>query len=469
MSVQGSIYEVFKIRSADGKNEVDIYAAQFRVGNIYYYENILSPFVTGIVTIVSTSAAATSQEDTQERTGSLHTALPLEAGCEVFFKIKDTIGKGLDFSSKKDAYKRLYVNEVQVIDKKSNSEIIQLRLVSKLGWVNNTERVTACYRGKISESVKNIVKSNLGLDDDKINVDDSSNSYSFSGMTKRPFDLIAMLAKQTIPQNTANPGYFGFETKSGFNYVSADSIINAEPYDKTYFYDGKVQASQQTKDDKNDYKINSLSVKKDQNLTKQIRSGVYANKTIFFNPQTYAFTEIDITVAEPKLFKNPKFSTLGKTPDVPSILDENFKEGKKFHRVQTAVLNIGGEKENIDPNNSPELYYAAATTRYNLLFSQSHSITIPCNTDLEAGDVIRLEIEDITEKKEQGPDQKASGHYIIQSLCHYFEAEKSVTSLTLIRDSYGLHFSKNTSEKRRKRGRGQGNRSIKRNPNRGGG
>ena len=125
-------------------------------------------------------------------------------------------------------------------------------------------------------------------------------------------------------------------------------------------------------------------------------------------------------------------------------MTDNFKVGKKFHRVQTAILNIGGEKENINPNNSPEFYYAAGTTRYNLLFSQSHSITIPCNTDLEAGTVIRLEIEDITEKKIQGPDQKASGNYIIQSLCHYFEAEKSVTSLTLIRDSYGLHFSKNT-------------------------
>ena len=369
MSVQGSIYEVFKIRSADGKNEVDMYSAQFRVGNIYYYENILSPFITGIVTIISTSAAATSQEDTQERTGSLHTSLPLEAGCEVFLKIKDDIGKGLDFSSKKDAYKRLYVNEVQVIDKKSNSEIVQLRLVSKLGWVNNTERVTACYRGKISESVKNIVKSKLGIDDDKINIDDSSNSYSFSGMTKRPFDLIAMLAKQTIPKNTANPGYFGFETKSGFNYISADSIINAEPYDKTYFYDGKVQSSQQTKDDKNDYKINSLTVKKDQNLTKQIRSGVYANKTIFLNPASYKFTEIEITSEDLKLFKDPKFSTLGKTPETPNILKDDMNEGARYHRVQTAVLNIGAEKENIDVNNSPELYYAAGSTRYNILSS----------------------------------------------------------------------------------------------------
>ena len=42
-----------------------------------------------------------------------------------------------------------------------------------------------------------------------------------------------------------------------------------------------------------------------------------------------------------------------------------------------------------------------------------------------------------------GPDQSQSGRYVIQSLCHYFEAEKSVTNIDLIRDSYGLHVSKN--------------------------
>jgi len=444
MSVQGAKYEIFKIRSADGKNEVDIQKGQFRIGNIYYYENILSPYITGIITIISTSSAAQSKEDTQERLGSLHTSLPLEAGCEIFMKIKDTIGKGLDFSSKRNTFKRLYVNEVQVIDKSSTSEILQIRFISKIGMTNNSRRVTKHYRGSISGSVKKILKDKFKLPNNIIKIDDSSNSYSFMGMTKRPFDLITMLAKQTIPKNTANPGYFAFETKSGFKYISADSIVNAKPYKKTYHYDGNVQSSQQSKSDENDFKIGALTIKKDQNLVDQIRSGVYANKTIFFNPSSYQFTEIDITVENDDLFKDPKFSTLGKTPELPSILDEDFKEGNKFHRVQTAVLNIGGEKENVDPNNSPEMYYAAGTTRYNLLFSQQHSITIPCNTDLEAGDVLRIEIEDITEKKEQGPDQKASGNYIIQSLCHYFEAEKSVTSLTLIRDSYGLHFSKNT-------------------------
>ena len=37
MAVQGSKYEIFKIRSADGEREVDLYEGQFRIGNIYYY------------------------------------------------------------------------------------------------------------------------------------------------------------------------------------------------------------------------------------------------------------------------------------------------------------------------------------------------------------------------------------------------------------------------------------------------
>ena len=42
-----------------------------------------------------------------------------------------------------------------------------------------------------------------------------------------------------------------------------------------------------------------------------------------------------------------------------------------------------------------------------------------------------------------GPDQKASGNYIIQCLCHYFDSERAVSSLCLVRDSYGLHSSDN--------------------------
>jgi hypothetical protein len=117
---------------------------------------------------------------------------------------------------------------------------------------------------------------------------------------------------------------------------------------------------------------------------------------------------------------------------------------KRFHRIQTAIFDVGAEGTNRDVNNSPELYYAAGSTRYNILFSQVYSATVPCNTDLEAGHVLKLEIESNSQDKEQGPDESQSGNYIIQALHHHFEPNKS-TTYEFIRDSYGLHFTKSPS------------------------
>ena len=452
MAVQSSQYEVFKIKSSNGEREVDLidgpYSGGTRVVNIYYYENVLSPHITGVITLVSTGDAV-SKEGDEGTTGSLYEYLPLEAGCELLMRIKTEIGEGIDYAVKDDPHRILYINEVQILDKQSNSETIQIRFCSRIGVLNAVKKVTSCYKGNISESVASICKDVLTLPADRVLVSESSNTYTFAGMTKRPFDLIAMLAKQTIPMNTANPGYFAYETKSGFKFVSLDSLINTEPDDKThhYFYNSQNKDVHQTDDDRNNFKVSALVVGRDQNLTSQIRSGIYASKNIFFNPASYQFTEIDINVVDGKLIDDEKFSSLGTKPTVAKILDEEFEGGTRFHRVSTAVMNIGGADTSVDANNSPELYYAAGAARYNILFSQNYSIVVPCNTDLEAGNTIKLEVEVISSNKESGPDQKTSGNYIIQSLCHFFEAEKSVTSMKLIRDSYGMHFSKGETPK----------------------
>ncbi len=86
------------------------------------------------------------------------------------------------------------------------------------------------------------------------------------------------------------------------------------------------------------------------------------------------------------------------------------------------------------------MYYAAATARYNILFAQETVITVPCNTLLDAGGVIDLQIESISDNKEQGVDPVRSGKYIISSIRHHFSSEKSLTSMKLIRAGYGLHF-----------------------------
>ena len=79
--------------------------------------------------------------------------------------------------------------------------------------------------------------------------------------------------------------------------------------------------------------------------------------------------------------------------------------------------------------------------RYGLLHSQLVDIQIPCNVELEAGMVIRLLYENITQdnKVEHAYNEHRSGFYLILHLRHHFDPKHSYTSLTLARDTYGLY------------------------------
>ena len=82
--------------------------------------------------------------------------------------------------------------------------------------------------------------------------------------------------------------------------------------------------------------------------------------------------------------------------------------------------------------------------RYGLLHAQLIEIQIPCNTRLQAGDVIKLKLENITQdnKLEKIYNERRSGFYLILHLCHHFDTDNSYTSLTLARDTYGLYTSR---------------------------
>ena len=56
----------------------------------------------------------------------------------------------------------------------------------------------------------------------------------------------------------------------------------------------------------------------------------------------------------------------------------------------------------------------------------------------QAGDVIEIELETASDNKDLGQfDETQSGKYIILHLCHHFDEKRSVTALTLVRDTYG--------------------------------
>ena len=394
-----------------------------------YYESIRSPNVTATMMIVDTGGSIkySSKYDKQERYGSIYNALPLSGNEKLRFKIRSTLGV-LDFS-KTGGKKPLFVNGSVNPDQNSQRESIAISLFSEGAKLNSESDVVKKYGGNIGDSVQTLI--NQFLPEMKVaEIQKTANSYDFLGNSRSVFDVICNLgSKSFIEKDSA--GFFFFETQDGFHFKSIDSLISQKPVERYY----KTDLLQENIDNPaNDFKILSSTIRKNQNVINAMNAGVFFTKNIFFNPKTFEEIETIYKFEDGKLVKS-----LGQSAEAPDV--------NAYTKTHYSILDIGTLNPTVagKDNNNPSEYQAQAAMRYNILFSQLVDIQIPCNPNLKAGDTIICDFEIVTQsKKEQGStDPVQSGKYLIVDLCHHYEPTRSITSLTLARDSYGLYTSKN--------------------------
>ena len=413
---RAAIYEVLTI-SKEGKEE----PLTGKTVNFNYYESLYSPVVSGNLTYVD---AGGSTEDKKDNLTSIKDGLPITALEDLKVKIQTAFGT-LDFT--KDPFK---VTSSPIMHQESNRQTVLLTFVNDKELKNSEVPIFDRYVGKISESIKKILQEKLQISDDKIDIESTKNSYGFVGKGRGALNIILDLCRRSVPVK-GDAGYFFYQTQDGFKFKSINSLLSQEPKQK-YLYYGAMRTNQENSD--NDFKILlPPKVKKDQDITKTLKDGTYVNRNVFFNPQTFEHSEVVFSVDKDGVKK-----TLG--GELP-IKTNNLKS---FVKTNHHILDIGSfEVQNQNPNNDPREWQASSTMRYNLLHSIVMEIQIPCNTELMAGDIIEIEIESIKEDMVQSPsDEQQSGNYLIMHLCHHFDSLRSFTSLTLVRDSYGIRRSK---------------------------
>lgn len=418
-----SKYEILNIIK-DGRPVVPLGGKTLQVN---YYESLLSPYVTANITFIDTgnSVLSNSNYDPQERLTNIYNGLPITGGEKLSLKISSKYG-GIDFTKNP-----LRVNVPQSPIEQSNRKLVMLNLVSDLAVKDKEATMYPTFNGKISDTVNTIIKSYFGLSDDKIQISPTINPYYFQSNSCTPFEILCSLAKKSVPEQ-GKPGYFCYETKKGLNYKSIDDLIKQQPK-YTYFRTDALKSGVGTNE--NDFKISYMSIEKNQNVINALENGVYVSRNIFFDVRNLKYKELIYRLSQKKLT-----SSLGKLEvDIPT---EN-----SFTITHSHILDIGtllptvGQGTQNDINNSPEIWQAEGTMRYNLLFTQVINMIVPCNADLEAGDVIECKFESVSgsNKNLGSSDATQSGNYLILNLCHHFDPTRSYTSLTLVRDTYGLY------------------------------
>ena len=433
-----SIYETFTIRSNDGSKTIDLRGG---IVSFSYFENVFSPMITAQV-LITTTGNVIADEDGD--TTSIYNGLPLRGGEKLSFKIPANSENNVDLEFTEENGNELYVASITNVLIEAEKEIFTLNLVSREAITNETSRVGKKFPSSepISDSVKEIIEKYL-LSEKKVDVDETQNPYGFLGNLKKPFTIITWLAAKSVPGTvsggSATAGYFFFETKEGYHFRSVDSLITQDPYEIEYTYSPKVIDNQAA--DK-DFKILSYSTTYNQNLIQNLERGAYCTYRMYYNPISGRFT-----TPQQGLFKvsdyAEKMENLGKDFEIflPPVDKKNESLGDVPSRYVTGVLDFGtlerkGSRARAK-NADPMEYHSQAMMRYNTIFTQQLEATIPLNTNLCCGSVIKMKFAKITTEKNKVIDDEQSGLYMIKELVHYYEGRGSFTKLKLIRDTMG--------------------------------
>jgi hypothetical protein len=258
------------------------------------------------------------------------------------------------------------------------------------------------------------------------------------------------LASKAVPVSSgdATAGFVFYQTQDGFNFRSIHNLIkDGIEKEKTnqvpVYVDSQVNRSELERSI-NDIIISEYSTNINQNLIEKLRLGSYASQRMFFDPLTFNFTTPEKGLFQSSNYKD-KIENLGDKLKLPKIDDVSEKTlGEIPTRILSAVVDRGTMEQTVSTNENadPSLNQAQSIMMYNGLFTQTVSMTVPCNTNLRAGNVIKCFFPKISSGDGGEFDSEQSGLYMIKELCHHFEPTRSFTSMLLIRDTFGLYTGK---------------------------
>ena len=432
---QSGNIEKFKISSNFTDYAVDLSGG---VVDFRYYESVISNHVTATATVVETGFQQDKKGTAGASQGTID-SLPIRGGERTDISMEDTYGNILTFDE------GLYVNRLRDVDPGTQQDLYYIDLASREFFANEQTRVVKRYEGSISQNVETILKDVLEVET-KIDVDETAEPYNFIGNDKKPFYICTWLASKSIPQIEAEgggtatggaAGYFFYQTRDGFHFKSIDKIFQGTPTKKFYFNNtpGLPEGY--------DAKVLTADIESDIDLNENLMMGVYNNRSIFFDFYAFNYVVTNYTIEE----QSEKVTTAGTSYD--KLVAEEFTQSPS--RLMSHILDVGTIPKGQTVEDQLEYWrefrdqpnFKAADTmvqtimRYNQLFTVKTNITIPGDFSIHAGDIVSCEFPELSGASTKSANPESGGIYMVANVCHKVTPGSTLTSLTLVRDSFG--------------------------------
>ena len=383
--------------------------------SIDYYESIFEPMFEFEIVFVSNEDALTD--------------LKLRGTERVNIEIQHQSGN-LEFD---DLILTSFVQNESV----STSNIFTIIVNSQSVIENEKNRLTQKYDNtvKASTHVENILKSYLKVDGDSMEVEETANSDGFFGNYWRPFKGLYWLARRAVsasmPEDgggTDRVGFLFWQTKSAHKFKSIDTMISEGKKGDVVQY-----IQNDTISDAPNFDLYNPSFEYDQDIINQMENSMFGENRSYFNLHT-----LQVTKQQPFSKSNAKQAHLG-DEELVEVDDDINENPTRVTRVAITdfTQRTDGTIDSGEGDYHPHKVISQSRMRYETLLSRSLRITVPCNIQLEAGDVISVKLI----KTMAGNDEWLSGFYLIKDLRHTVHFRDNgvqcYTYLRLVRDTPG--------------------------------
>ena len=389
-----------------------------QVVNIEIYEDLFSPFISGVIGV--------------KETIDYINLFPLVG--EVYINIKVRTPSFTDPDMIIDDQFVIYKvgNRVTTGDR---NMVYTLHFMSREALVDTNKKISRSYSGKISDIVQDIVKNkNYGLESTKnLNYEETISATKFVSNYWSPVASINYIAERATSVGY-HPNYIFFENRDGFNFVSLNKLytLNVKHEFVSDAFMRKINPNgTSTRDVEEEYKrIIDINIPVVYDYLERASSGMYGSKKISYDilSKKYSVKNFDMRDGfDEHDHLNPHSPVSSKAIIRPDqmILNSKYYYGN--------FNGYGDVTQNSSIQTRLSLMKQAEATKI--------EITVPGRTDYTVGDKVNLILNKFNTIKQNDSDEDVidnmfSGNYLISSINHTIDREKHECVMELIKDSF---------------------------------
>jgi hypothetical protein len=387
-----------------------------QVAGVQLFEDLFSPFLTGIVIV--------------KESHDLLNLFPLVG--EEFVRLElVTPGLQAKYTFKGEFYIYKMGDRFRINERELG---YALYFMSKESAIDVNKKISKVYSGKISDNVKKLISDQDALESNKTQfIEETKNGTKHISNFWCPTENLNYLAQQAV-NNNDSPSFLFFETKFGLSFMSLDTLMQMPLYQEftwdNYSKDINTGGGSVRNPDKDYQRILEFTTPETFNYMDRVTSGMYASRMIHYDIVTKKYTD-----------KN--FSAISKVGNQTHL--NEFPLVTETVPVKPNSLIINEHKYYGNFNAFGDVTNTKTVQERISLIEQMNAFKLEIivfgRMDYSIGQTVNLRVfknSQLTpeDDPEEYLDKIYSGKYLISAIAHTIDREKHECSMELVKESF---------------------------------